>query len=59
MIVSPKKYKSINSGNKLGKSLAQRNVQWKILIFDSYTKEILTPLLKVGDLRGLGVTLSM
>lgn len=32
---------------------------WKVLIYDAFGKEIISPLLKVGELRELGVTVHM
>lgn len=50
--------KSVKTGTDLGKSLTELNVQkWRILILDSACRDILTTLLKVGDLRALGITL--
>ena len=34
-------------------------IQWKILVYDAYCRDILAPLLRVGDLRKLGVTLHL
>lgn len=52
--------KHVSSGNELGQKLTQRKIQrWKVLVLDQYTKHILQPLLTVGDLRALGVTLIM
>lgn len=31
--------------------------QWKILVYDSYGKDIVAPLLSVSQLREIGVTL--
>jgi hypothetical protein len=53
------KYTPIDSGKQLGKSLTERRVKWKVLIFDTFVGNMLIPLLKVGDLKGLGVTLRM
>lgn len=53
------KFNNIESRSQLGKSLTERKVKWKILIFDQFTGSMLIPLLKVGDLKGLGVTLRM
>lgn len=53
-------HKHIKTGADLGATLTQRKIQrWKVLILDSYTKHLLQPLLNVGDLRALGVTLIM
>ena len=53
----------------LGKILALKNSgidmaedfsdQWKVLIYDHDCRDIISPLLNVGDLRGKGVTLHM
>jgi hypothetical protein len=32
---------------------------WKILIYDTYGHDIISPLLKIGELRSLGVTLHL
>jgi hypothetical protein len=33
--------------------------QWKILVYDSYCRDIISPLLRVGELRKRGVTLHL
>ncbi|KAK1442743.1 Sec1 like protein [Babesia gibsoni] len=37
----------------------QKLKTWKVLIYDDETKRFLSPILKVGELRNLGVTLNM
>jgi len=32
---------------------------WKILVYDSYCRDVISPLLKVGDLRKCGITLHL
>eukprot|EP00741_Cyanophora_paradoxa_P022802 tig00021518_g22023.t1 len=32
---------------------------WKVLVYDKFCRDIISPLLKVGDLRKLGITLHM
>jgi hypothetical protein len=32
---------------------------WKILIYDNFCRDVISPLLRVGDLRKNGVTLHM
>ncbi len=57
---SSQQHKHIKTGTDLGATLTQRKIQrWKVLILDSYTQHLLQPLLNVGDLRALGVTLIM
>lgn len=56
---SKKKHKAIVTGNRLGKSLSTRKVKWKVLICDTYCNNLIAPLLKVGDLRAFGVTLTL
>jgi hypothetical protein len=52
--------KHIVTGSDLGATLTQRKIQrWKVLLLDSFTQKMLQPLLNVGDLRALGVTLIM
>ena len=38
---------------------AQQEPMWKLLIYDTYFRDIISPLLKVGDLRKHGVTLHL
>eukprot|EP01080_Neovahlkampfia_damariscottae_P003664 gene3664-6479_t len=57
--IKTKKIQNINTVKKVGRSLIEHKSQWKVLIFDEFSKNILVPLLKVGDLKGLGVTLRM
>lgn len=45
--------------NKQQDSKAYWQDVWKILIYDSYCRDILAPLMKVGELRQCGVTLHM
>ncbi|EOD22073.1 Sly1, SM superfamily protein, partial [Emiliania huxleyi CCMP1516] len=32
---------------------------WKVLVYDSFCRDVISPLLKVGDLRKRGVTLHL
>ena len=32
---------------------------WKVLVYDAYCRDIISPLLKVGDLRKQGITLHL
>ena len=36
-----------------------RNERWKVLIYDEFCRDIISPLLKVGDLQKQGVTLHL
>jgi len=45
-------------GNAGGAGLGQSQ-QWKVLVYDSYCRDIISPLLTVGKLRENGVTLHM
>jgi hypothetical protein len=45
--------------NKQQDSKAYWQDVWKILVYDSYCRDILAPLMKVGDLRQYGVTLHL
>jgi hypothetical protein len=48
----------IRDPNDLGKSLTNLKIsKWRVLVLDQVCRDILTPLLKVGDLRALGITL--
>lgn len=52
------KKKSIKDTNDLGKSLTDLKInKWRVLVLDQACRDILTPVLKVGDLRALGITL--
>ena len=42
-----------------GQSLSTTDNLWKVLILDTFCRDILAPLFKVGDLRQEGVTLHM
>jgi hypothetical protein len=35
------------------------SLHWKVLVFDQFSRDILAPLLNVGELRKLGVTLHL
>lgn len=45
----------------LNKPLEEKSLDdpWKVLIYDSFCRDIISPLLKVGELRKQGVTLHM
>jgi len=45
--------------NKAPESRESLDEPWKILIYDDYCRDILAPLLRVGDLRKHGVTLHL
>ncbi|PRP74428.1 hypothetical protein PROFUN_06557 [Planoprotostelium fungivorum] len=45
--------------NKAPESKESLDEPWKILIYDDYCRDILSPLLRVGDLRKHGVTLHL
>jgi hypothetical protein len=45
--------------NKQQDSNAYWQDVWKILVYDSYCRDILATLMKVGDLRQYGITLHM
>jgi hypothetical protein len=34
-------------------------VVWKVLIYDKYCQDVISPSLRLGDLRGTGVTLHL
>lgn len=48
----------LNLNQPVSNSLAVEPV-WKLLILDSYGKDIISPLIKVKQLRELGVTLHL
>merc|ERR1711865_636645 len=33
--------------------------KWKVLVYDEFCRDVISPLLRVGDLRKLGVTLHL
>lgn len=45
----------------LNKPLEEKSLDdpWKVLIYDTFCRDIISPLLKVGELRKQGVTLHM
>ena len=46
------------SGNIYGDSVATASHhEWSVLIFDNFARDLIAPILKVGELRKLGVTL--
>eukprot|EP01006_Ploeotia_vitrea_P059805 TRINITY_DN74810_c0_g1_i1.p1 TRINITY_DN74810_c0_g1~~TRINITY_DN74810_c0_g1_i1.p1 ORF type:complete len:603 (+),score=52.54 TRINITY_DN74810_c0_g1_i1:43-1851(+) len=34
-------------------------IEWKVFVYDNFCRDVIAPLLKVGDLRKLGITLHM
>ncbi|KNC54418.1 Sec1 family domain-containing protein 1 [Thecamonas trahens ATCC 50062] len=47
----------LDSGSTSDKIQSSAPLQWKVLIYDSFCKDVLAPLVKVGHLRDKGVTL--
>ncbi|KAK4523802.1 hypothetical protein GAYE_SCF00G1698 [Galdieria yellowstonensis] len=48
-----------DSGMGIGDSKHDEQNLWKVLVYDSYGRDIIAPLLKVAELRNLGVTLHL
>eukprot|EP00163_Fabomonas_tropica_P021018 TRINITY_DN36970_c0_g1_i1.p1 TRINITY_DN36970_c0_g1~~TRINITY_DN36970_c0_g1_i1.p1 ORF type:complete len:480 (+),score=90.23 TRINITY_DN36970_c0_g1_i1:190-1629(+) len=46
-----------NDGNDGGSS--GKGSSWKVIVYDTFCRDVLAPLMKVGDLRAQGVTLHM
>lgn len=43
----------------LNQTASQGQSAWKLLIFDDFTRDIISPLLNIGELREQGITLHM
>jgi hypothetical protein len=39
--------------------VADAPIQWKVLIYDKYGQDIISPILRLGELRSCGITLHM
>eukprot|EP01137_Pigoraptor_chileana_P023083 Opistho-2@88819 len=49
----------LNLNTPVKKSLAASEPVWKVLVYDRFGQDIISPLLKVGELRELGITLHL
>lgn len=53
-------YKMLNLNQEIKQQFdSPSSVVWKVLIYDKFGQDVISPSLRLGDLRGAGITLHM